>query len=276
VAYGEHGQFFFHYTTADTAFRHILPSGELRLSPYSRMRDPLEAKAWHMSVVGFRGDEDRDSEFRRFWELQEWVYRAREQSKLLSLSIDGPHYAGELEEFTRGYARASMWELYADRHAGVCLLFDRKRLTAVLEEHLAQRGTSFHGPVRYPISGIRSVPQALIFQMPGQEEPLAPAIVRHVEAHRDVLFFTKLADWEHEAEYRFVVVTEDDRPVCTPYADALSAVMVGHAFPAWQIASARAACKDVGAVPLKLNWDMGAPVSHNMPLPPRMGEPTEY
>jgi hypothetical protein len=31
-----------HYTTADAAFGHIVPSGELRMSPYARMRDPLE------------------------------------------------------------------------------------------------------------------------------------------------------------------------------------------------------------------------------------------
>jgi hypothetical protein len=70
MPYGEHGEFFFHHTTADTAFRHILPTGELRLSPYSQMRDPLEAKAWHMGASGFVPDDDSGATERRFWELQ--------------------------------------------------------------------------------------------------------------------------------------------------------------------------------------------------------------
>jgi hypothetical protein len=33
-----------HYTSAAVAFGHILPSGQLRMSPYRRMRDPAENK----------------------------------------------------------------------------------------------------------------------------------------------------------------------------------------------------------------------------------------
>jgi hypothetical protein len=128
--------------------------------------------------------------------------------------------------------------------------------------------------VRYSITGIRDKPAAWNFLLPGPEEPLAPAIARHVEAHRETLFLTKLADWEHEAEYRFVVVTEDERPVLAPYGDALRAVMVGHEFPDWQIASALAVCEEVGAAALKLNWDMGAPYAHNLrQRPMKAGSP---
>ena len=31
-----------HYTRAEAALEHIIPSGNLRMSPYARMRDPLE------------------------------------------------------------------------------------------------------------------------------------------------------------------------------------------------------------------------------------------
>ena len=33
-----------HYTSAAVAFEHILPSGQLRMSPYRHMRDPAENK----------------------------------------------------------------------------------------------------------------------------------------------------------------------------------------------------------------------------------------
>lgn len=42
-----------------------------------------------------------------------------------------------------------MWELYAERHAGACLLFDRTRLIEVLMPQLKARGEAFHNPVRY-------------------------------------------------------------------------------------------------------------------------------
>lgn len=37
-------QLLFHYTSAETALRHILPAGTLRMNPYGAMRDPLENK----------------------------------------------------------------------------------------------------------------------------------------------------------------------------------------------------------------------------------------
>lgn len=263
MEYGEAGEFFFHYTTADTAFRYILPTGLLQLSPYSQMRDPLEANAWHMGA-SYYGEKD-DAQARRFWEMQDYVYRAKDQSKLLSVSVDVPSGAGELAMFGRGYARASMWELYADRHAGVCLLFDRERLADVLDEELARLGTSCHAPVRYTVGGIAAAPGASSFLMPDLGEDVGEAIAHHVDSHREVLFFTKLADWEHEAEYRFVVVTDHDGPVHCSYGDALRAVMVGHEFPAWQVPSAHAACEAADVKPLKLLWEMSRPLPINLP-----------
>jgi hypothetical protein len=42
--YGEHGEFAYHYTTSEAAFDRILPSGQLRMSPLARLRDPVENK----------------------------------------------------------------------------------------------------------------------------------------------------------------------------------------------------------------------------------------
>lgn len=264
--YAKAGGFFFHYTTADIAFGHILPTGLVRLTPYSQMRDPLEAKAWHVPA-GYRGEED--SQDRRLWEeaLGRLHQATKEQSKLLSLSVDldPPGGAGRLALFGRGYARASMWELYADRHAGVCLLFDRQRLVEVLEEGLTRLGKSFHGPVQYDVGGLATAVGASTFLMPDPGEPLVAAIARHVDRHREALFFTKLADWEHEAEYRFVVVTDDDVPVLCSYGDALRGVMVGHAFPKWQIPSAHAACEAAGVELGKLLWEMNRPLTIRLP-----------
>jgi hypothetical protein len=39
-----------HYTSADAALDHIIPEGKLRMSPYARMRDPLENR--ELTFVG--------------------------------------------------------------------------------------------------------------------------------------------------------------------------------------------------------------------------------
>lgn len=46
MALMEYGRYFFHHTRWKTAAEHIIiPSGKLRLSPYSQTRDALEAMA---------------------------------------------------------------------------------------------------------------------------------------------------------------------------------------------------------------------------------------
>jgi len=43
--YGKPRDYFFHYTTREAAFAHILPERQLRLSPYSKVNDPMESKS---------------------------------------------------------------------------------------------------------------------------------------------------------------------------------------------------------------------------------------
>src|ERR1039458_3991954 len=92
TSYTQSGQFFFHYTTREAAFSHILPERRLRLSPYSRMRDPLEAKAPALAS-GLTVPEDpgvQEEMGRAYFEARDEIARLRRQTKLLSLTIDAP------------------------------------------------------------------------------------------------------------------------------------------------------------------------------------------
>lgn len=254
--YGQPGEYFFHYTSANTAFEHILQHRTLQLSPYSSMRDPLEAKEWHVAGAGFSavpGDVDR-----QFFEQYALLQQAKAQSKLLSLSVDYDDAVPD-DPFGRGYALASMWELYAEKHAGVCLVFDRERLIENLVEALAAVGTAFHGPVQYSRGGMMDTPGANTLMLLGDDSP-GDAVTRHITAHRDPLWFTKLLDWEHESEYRFVVVSDTEGPVRCDYGDALRAVIVGHEFPSWQVPSALTLCAEAQVDARRLIWDMSRPL----------------
>jgi Protein of unknown function (DUF2971) len=111
------------------------------------MRDPLEAQHWP-ALRAYRVDSSDQQ--------QDWheharvvvVIQAKAAAKLLSLTADAD-YGDDTEPFGRGYARASMWQLYGDDHRGVCLAFDRERLLAALRSELADSARLFARPVEH-------------------------------------------------------------------------------------------------------------------------------
>jgi hypothetical protein len=87
----------------------------------------------------------------------------------------------------------------------------------------------------------------------------AEKVDTHVVDHHEALFFTKLSDWEHESEYRFVLLSNTTEPVTCSYGDALRAVIVGHEFPEWQVPSALALCAKTSAMPKRMHWELSQP-----------------
>src|SRR5207342_1639539 len=144
--------YFFHYTTREAAFEHILPAQKLKFSSYAGMRDPLEAR-WNFSAGGWGEftDEQQRDQAAGYFAFSGFAQEVREQSFLLSLTIDAPPESEESEPFCRGWARARMWEHYAEKHAGVCLVFERERLANALSKSLVSQGFSapHHQPVIY-------------------------------------------------------------------------------------------------------------------------------
>jgi hypothetical protein len=127
------GSLFFHYTTREAAFEHILPRRSLAFSPYSTMRDPLENRRWGFAG-SMRGESGPEHE-RAYLLFHRHANEIRDSAKLLSLAIDADHEdddGDDAEQFARGWSRARMWEQYAENHAGVCLVFSRDVLVEAL------------------------------------------------------------------------------------------------------------------------------------------------
>jgi Protein of unknown function (DUF2971) len=154
-------KYFFHYTTREAAFGGILPSRHLRFSPYGDMRDPLENQQWRFTFSG-RGARDDAAVIADVEQQTELERRANEETRarshLLSLTIDAePRPDGEREPFCFGWARARMWEQYAERYSGVCLVFDRELLTQRFTEALegGEVAGTYHRPVIYDGAGMQ-------------------------------------------------------------------------------------------------------------------------
>lgn len=251
----ESGRYFFHYTTRDAAFGGILPGNDLRLSRYGVMRDPLENQRWRFTFAGYgpRDDARLATDLAEYDEFEQAANDSmRDRSFLLSLTIDtAPAPRKEQEPFCRGWARARMWEQYAENHRGVCLVFDREKLTRCFIE-AAER-----------IGAIAQYHQAVIYDGGGMHKPIIDRgelrepefFSRYVEDNSGSLFFTKTRDWETEHEYRFVSIAADDAsPLVLSYGDSLEAVIAGDQLPAWEYPAVEAACERAGARALKMKW----------------------
>lgn len=248
------GSYLFHYTKLETALEHILPTQRLRLSPFSQMRDPRESHLWWTS--GTSSDPippEDDTLFRLMEALQE----QKAEFKVLSLAREEgrpPPY----EVFGRGFARPRLWEQYAQNHRGVCLCFDRVALIASLEEQLQPLGHLSHGDVAYRDAPI--APGVLHFDLPEARSRGVDAVVRELlDRHVAELFFKKLADWETEFEYRFVVRIGSPDAVEVSVAGPLRGVVLGALVSNVYVAAFDALCNPHGISLGQLHWRDGQP-----------------
>jgi hypothetical protein len=255
-----------HYTTADAAFEHIIPSGQLRMSPYARMRDPLENRELTFAF-GTSGDDTDDGALMDM--VTAAVRQLRSRTLLLSFSIDAKQgYTDDDLPFMRGWARARMWEQYASNHAGVCIAFDREPALNHMTAHLKAISSMVdRGRVVYSPRGFRDTAAATV-SLDHFREDFEENVASFVFSRARDLFRTKALDWQSEHEYRVTILTDqtaDDGYLHVPFGDASSvrALMLGERFPDWQLPAARWACERFGVELLRLQWQVGVP----RPLP---------
>lgn len=157
-----------------------------------------------------------------------------------------------------------MWEHYADDHRGVCLVFDRKRLSDALHNTLSSLRIPFYeGSVEYTTGGFSGshARHVGLDDFP-EDKSFEEAAAGYIERHHQDFFLLKTADWATEFEYRFAAIgpSRGEDYLFVNYGDSLAAVIVGHRFQSWQECSARAVCEHANAELRLLNWDMGRPL----------------
>jgi hypothetical protein len=255
-----------HYTKADVAFDHIVPSGELRLSPYARMRDPLENRELNFTTVLYGSDEDAQEQLQLLRDIEDQIEFFRGQIRLVSFTIDATTGYGKYDRpFMRAWARARMWEQYASNHAGVCIAFDRERATNELLARLSERGSTGSGEVEYSPRGFGDTDASTVSLADFREEDdFYDDVARFVVDHEQELFFRKTLDWQSEHEFRITLTADlgsDTEYVSVPYggAESIGAVILGERFPTWQIPAAKWVCERCGVRLLQLQWLGGQP-----------------
>ncbi|MDQ1749949.1 MAG: hypothetical protein QOE71_1005 [Pseudonocardiales bacterium] len=221
----------YHYTKADT-LPLILGSGRIRLSSLDAMNDARESRSWHPSVVADDGLDVSMSDFMN-WQTQ-LDESLRRRAKVACFTADrtptGPF--GGAGQFHRGYARARMWDQYAEHHSGACLILDQERLFAHAAEALSAEGDVRFGAVTYVDRRVGDSNGMLEFRASDLRRGIAVAAEEYLAAHWQELLLTKNLDWMTEEEQRILFVERGalDSIRDVPMEGSLVAVILGERF----------------------------------------------
>jgi hypothetical protein len=179
----------------------------------------------------------------------------------------------EERPFRCPWARARLWEQYADNHRGVCLVFDRESMLEAIRDDLDGREV-WEGPVDYTVAGFSGSNGAKLTMPSFQRATMQEDVERHLARHRRDFFFLKTDEWASEFEYRIVLGDDPDTDdMLAPfhdvsYGDSLRYVLVNLTrFPHWQVTGAWQEAERAGAELLPMSWESG------QPSPSRWGNP---
>jgi hypothetical protein len=152
-----------------------------------------------------------------------------------------------------------MWAQYGENHAGVCLIFNGKRLSEKFEKLKDKRYTVFHGSVTYENYDI-TPSKNLEFSNVKATDPLS-AIRRHYLDYYDYYFLSKHRDWRDETEYRWLIhsSTYNKKDEFINIEGALIAVLVGDDFPQVYASTLKELCQKLKVSAGHIEWVNGFP-----------------
>jgi hypothetical protein len=245
----------------------ILETEQLWLSPYSTMNDPREAKAWFPDMTSVQSDPSSpDDIVRRIGDGLSVDWLLRRGACLACFTVDRDRLTPNTSWFHRGWARARMWDQYAEHHQGAVLVFDTGTLLEVVEntrvdadvirrswglvDYVDEQMTLTIDLADLRVRGVASIVENLIDRQHGFSQ----------------LYFRKNTDWESEREYRIVVARwntapgQSEAPIKVAFGSALRAVIFGEDSSYETRRRARDLLADYPSVELfRAVWLRGAP-----------------
>lgn len=119
-----------------------------------------------------------------------------------------------------------MWAQYAERHTGVCLVFDRKQLDRAVAKASEKAFAVYYGNITYRDQLV--VPGWEGDYMINVDELERRGFDRywrdHIETFKNRLLFEKMQDWKDEREFRYVAFLDDPGDLYIDVTEALVGV----------------------------------------------------
>lgn len=168
----------YHFTSFKAACS-IIKSGQLRFGKLFRMNDLIESNrmGFGRAIQGYlSADNSRDL---KDMLAENEMHRYQQLSFSQDLEHDDCCYLG--------FDLHTMWGLYADKGYGVCLVFDKDKLT--IQDGDYANNVSYHD---------------FVTQCYETHNRSRAGIKAEIWRRRDEIFFLKRKEWEHEQEYRII------------------------------------------------------------------------
>jgi len=197
----------YHFTKHETAIE-ILKSGGLRYSKLNRMNDMHESSKL-IYVEYSPAKDDSDDKSKQIDVVHNEIYNYRQ----ISLTED--------KEDSLGFNLMQQWGLYADCFNGVCLVFDKVKLSRYFNKQNIKDNKA-----RKSVKYMKHVDSSEISKVKNNAED----IQKEIFSLKNKIFFQKRYEWEHEQEYRFIKRCSDDtRQEYLFFHDALKFIIISNA-----------------------------------------------
>lgn len=223
-------EFVYHYTSCKSAIA-ILRSDTFRFSSLDQKNDPREACEWEPLIAVPPGS---DLTPKKNKQLQHAVSRTLRRNTVIScFSLDDASCVDRqnVEAYgQRGFCIPPLWHNYADRHEGVCLVFNRDKFDTAVRSAFPP-DTVHSGPVKYSDEGylnrIEEGPFCISLVGVGSWDNADLALNQHRIKYCSDLFFQKRRDWCIEREYRWLCLSCVEPVRLIPISGAAVGIVFG-------------------------------------------------
>lgn len=220
----------YHYTSSEAAILGILANRTIRLSPFQGTNDlwesrPLLPNLEGQSSVGELSMDETD----KIWDDIDRFIRGYSKVACFTQDWELPETVINSDAM-RGWSHLSMWAHYGERHAGVCLRFNKARLLSAFDAARGDAVHQFSGEVHYRAAELGVGPYGISIEQ-AEEFGVDAVALRYAYVHRDRVFFRKHADWAPESEFRLVRTDLSLDPFYLDISGALTGVVLGDGFP---------------------------------------------
>jgi Protein of unknown function (DUF2971) len=253
------GRYLFHYTRAETFLLHILPTMQLRMSPFANLNDPRESRTW-LCTIRLSDGASRD------WDLltisREFSEFMKGTASVLCFTRDDPDFSPgrHAHLYGRGYAHPSMWDRYAGNHSGVCLALDIDHLSDDIARSVGEKGDLLYMDVSYEDMDERDLRAFELEASDLESKGLESTFREHQERYHGRLYFSKGKDWSNEFEWRWVLLASKPGPYFVDVSGSLSGVIFGDAFPVGAIDMVQGLVASRGLQLASIRYRNGDPV----------------
>lgn len=142
-----------------------------------------------------------------------------------------------------GYQKNRMWETYADNFEGLCLVFDRDKITKEVDNNYNNYEYNYVSHQKFPLMGINDI------NFNNQN------ILEETERYLKKKYFIKHYDYKEENEYRIMILSDNEYDKYISIKNSLKAVIISSVFPKKNLSELKAKLKawnDVQLVEYKI------------------------